>query len=252
MSKRPIRSLSAGLHWSARLFGMACTLAAALLLHRPALADGTAALERIAREWINPNLAAALPADQARTLRPEIEIGTLDPRLRLAACNRVEPHLPYGTRLWGRSRVGLRCVEGETHWNVFLPVTIKVWGPAWVLKRSVRAGDLLTQEDAELAEIDWAEQRATVLAAPDLWVGQEAAYTLLVGQALRENMVRPSQAFAVGSQVRVTSSGQGFEVVVTGQALTTGLLGQSARIRLPGGKVVTGLVRDAQTVDLAL
>ena len=34
-------------------------------------------------------------------------MGSLDPRLKLAPCNQVEPHLPAGTRLWGRSRIGL-------------------------------------------------------------------------------------------------------------------------------------------------
>jgi flagella basal body P-ring formation protein FlgA len=47
-------------------------------------------------------------------------------------------------------------------------------------------------------------------------------------------------------------TGVGFEVVVTGQALSRGLVGQSTRVRLPSGKIVTGLVRDGQTVELAL
>jgi flagella basal body P-ring formation protein FlgA len=135
---------------------------------------------------------------------------------------------------------------------VFLPVTVKAWGPAWVIKRPVSAGEVLTQEDAEMAEVDWAEQRASVLATPALWVGQQAAHTLLPGQALRQHMVRATEAFSAGSQVRVTQTGAGFEVMVTGQALSRGLVGQSTRVRLPSGKIVTGLVRDGQTVELAL
>jgi flagella basal body P-ring formation protein FlgA len=65
-------------------------------------------------------------------------------------------------------------------------------------------------------------------------------------------MVRATQAFSAGSQVRVTQSGAGFEVMVTGQALSSGMVGQTTRVRLPGGKIVTGLVRDGQTVELAL
>jgi flagella basal body P-ring formation protein FlgA len=185
-------------------------------------------------------------------LRAEVVVGALDQRLRLAPCAQIEPHLPANTRLWGRSRIGLRCVDGPTRWNVYLPVTIKAFGPAWVLKRPVNAGDVLTQDDAELADVDWAEQSASVLANPTLWVGQQAAYTLLPGQALRQNMVRATLAFAAGSQVRVTQSGSGFQVAVTGQALTSGQLGQMTRVRLPGGRVVTGLVRDGQTVELSL
>jgi flagella basal body P-ring formation protein FlgA len=65
-------------------------------------------------------------------------------------------------------------------------------------------------------------------------------------------MVRPTLAFSAGSQVRVTQTGAGFQVVVTGQALSSGQLGQMTRVRLPGGRVVTGLVKDGQTVELSL
>ena len=219
-----------------------------------ARADGPTpqTLEQAARDWIQPALAA-LPASGAAPLRTEVEIGSLDSRLRLAPCDRVEPYLPPGVRLWGRSRVGLRCVEGERRWNVFLPVTVKAFGPAWVLKRPVAAGATLTQEDAELAEIDWAAHRAAVLAVPERWVGLETAFPLTPGQALREHMVRPQKAFEAGAEVRVVASGgNGFRVSATGQALTTGLVGQNARVRLPGGKVVNGLVQQDQTVELAL
>lgn len=217
-----------------------------------AQAPASADLTEMARAFLAPSLAAAVQQPGAAALRPEVVMGSLDSRLRLAPCARVEAHLPPGTRLWGRSRIGLRCVDGPTRWNVFLPVTVKAWGPAWVLRRAVPAGTALTQEDAEMAEIDWAEQAAHVLATPALWVGQQAAYSLQPGQALREHMVRAPQAFGAGSQVRVKQSGPGFQVVVTGEALSAGHLGQTARVKLPGGRVVTGLVRDGQTVELVL
>lgn len=234
------------------LLGSLLVMASARATEPPASASDSATLEQVARDFLQPDVVSALGQGGEMPLRAEVVVGALDTRLRLAPCARVEPHLPAGTRLWGRARVGLRCVDGPTRWNVYLPVTVKAWGPAWVLKRPVSAGALLTQEDAEMAEVDWAEQRASVLAAPAQWVGQQAAYTLLPGQALRQPMVRTTQAFSAGSQVRVTQSGSGFEVVVTGQALTSGQVGQSTRVRLPGGKVVTGQVRDGQTVELAL
>ena len=65
-------------------------------------------------------------------------------------------------------------------------------------------------------------------------------------------MVRTPQAFAPGAQIRVQGEGGGFSISATGRALTAGMVGESARIKLPGGRVVTGVVRDAQTVELAL
>ena len=227
---------------------------ALLLVAGVARAQGAdkAPLEQMARDWVEPALASAMGPDGGGQLRPEITMGTLDPRLHLAPCARIEPYLPPGTRLWGRSRVGLRCLEGAVRWNVFVPVTVKAWGPGWVLRRPVPAGTVLVQEDAELAEMDWAEQPYTVLANPERWVGQQAAYALQPGQALRQNMVRAVPAFGPGAQVRVSSVGAGFQVVVSGEALTAGIPGQSVRVRLNGGRVVTGTVRDGQTVDVRL
>ena len=233
------------------LAGRLIALVALLLCGWSAQAVEPTALEKMAHDFLTPALAEALPKDGS-PLRAEVVMGSLDTRLKLAPCNQVEPHLPAGTRLWGRSRIGLRCVDGPTRWHVFVPVTVKAWGPAWVLKRAVPAGDTLTQDDAEIAEIDWAEQRSSVLALPERWVGQIAAYPLTAGLALRENMVRAPLAFAPGAQVRVSGQGGGFSISATGQALTAGMVGESARVKLPGGRVVTGVVRDAQTVELAL
>lgn len=241
--------LTAGLLW---LLGGWLAVAPAQGAEPPASASDSASLEQVARDFLNPSMAAATGQGAELPLRAELVVGALDSRLRLAPCARVEPHLPAGTRLWGRARVGLRCVDGPSRWNVFLPVTVKAWGPAWVIQRPVSAGAVLTQEDAEMAEVDWAEQSASVLASRALWVGQQAAYTLLPGQALRQHMVRALEAFSAGSQVRVTQSGSGFQVVVTGQALGSGMVGQTTRVRLISGKIVTGVVRDSQTVELAL
>ncbi|TNF62236.1 MAG: flagellar basal body P-ring formation protein FlgA [Burkholderiales bacterium] len=203
-------------------------------------------------DFLQPALDSSLGQTANGVLRPEVELGQLDTRLRLAPCSQVEPYLPTGSRLWGRSRIGLRCLEGPVRWNVFIPVTVRAWGPAWVLRRPVGAGSVLAQEDAELAEIDWADQRASVLASPEMWVGQQAAYALRPGQALRQNMVRPVPVFDPGAQVRVSSSMGSLQVVVTGQALGPGVAGQSVRIRLAGGRIVTGTVIDSQTVEVAL
>ena len=215
-------------------------------------ANDRALLAQMARDWLEPALQTTLAENPDSVLRPEVVMGALDSRLRLAPCQQIEPYLPPGTRLWGRSRIGLRCLQGRVHWNVYVPVTVKAWGPAWVLRRTVPAGTLLTQEDADIAEMDWAAQPSSVLATPESWVGQQAAFALQPGQALRANMVRPIPAFERGAQVRVKSVGSGFHVVVSGQAMEDGVIGQPARVKLGGGKVITGTVRKGQVVEVRL
>ena len=83
--------------------------------------DGAAQLSQIGQRFVNE----ALHQDNTEAgknklpLRMEVQMGQLDSRLRLAACAKVEPYLPAGSRLWGRTRLGLRCVQGSVPWNVF-------------------------------------------------------------------------------------------------------------------------------------
>lgn len=217
----------------------------------PALTPWT----RQAQAWINQQLASPATSGESTSspvLRPEVIVGQLDSRLQLSPCPTVEPYLPQGTRLWGRSRIGLRCLDGPTRWNVFLPVTVKAWGPAWVIRQPVAPGATLSEADAEPVEIDWAESIAPVLASTDDWLGAEAARALMPGQVLRKGMVRPPQMFEAGTQVRVTVKGDGFELAATGEALSHGYQGASVRVRMPNRKILTGTVRDAETVEIAL
>lgn len=218
-------------------------------------AQAQAALEpdaaRLTQQWIDQELARSQSL-QASPLRMEVVVGSLDERLRLAPCSKVEPYLPAGQRLWGRTRLGLRCVEGAVRWNVFLPVQVKAFGPGWVLKGNVASGAALVQDDAMEAEVDWAAENAAILADPAQWVGQVAARMLLPGQALRQSMVRAPQAFAAGTQVRVVAQGPGFQVTADGQALGAGVVGQVVRVRMENGRIMNGTVVDRNTVQVEI
>jgi len=137
-------------------------------------------------------------------------------------------------------------------WNVFLPITIKAFGPAWVIKGQVASGALLTPADAMPMEVDWAESRSAVVANLDDWVGQTASRVLTTGQALRQDMVKASQVFASGAQVRVVARGVGFEISSSAQAISGGVMGQTVRVRMDNGRVVSGQVVDSQTVLVAM
>lgn len=205
-------------------------------------------LGQITQQWLDD----ALQSNPQGPLRMEVSVGALDSRLRLAPCARVEPYLPTGTRLWGRTRLGLRCIEGGTRWNVFLPITVKAWGPAWVLTGDVASGAVLTEDLATEAEVDWAAEPASVVADPALWVGQVATRRLLAGQALRQSMFRAPHLFKAGAQVRVVAEGPGFAVNASGQAMTAGAVGQTVRIRMANGKIISGIVDETGSVAATL
>ncbi|MBP6777903.1 MAG: flagellar basal body P-ring formation protein FlgA [Piscinibacter sp.] len=184
-------------------------------------------------------------------VRVEVVVGSLDPRLRLAPCERVEPYVPSGSRLWGRSRIGLRCVEGPTRWNVYLPLTVKVFGPGLVAARALPAGTVLAAADMQPAEVDLAAG-GLLLQAPDLAVGRTLAHPLVAGQTVRPTDLRARQWFAAGEMVQIVAVGRGFQISGEGQALGPGLEGQPARVRLEGGRIVSGQPVAERRVEIRL
>ncbi len=201
------------------------------------------------QRWLDEAVSNIRPSESL-PLRMEVVMGALDRRLQLAPCSRVEPYIPVGTQLWGKTRLGLRCLEGVSKWNVFLPITIRAYGTAWVLKSHVLPGTVLTENDAVEAEVDWAEERTPIMANPSQWVGQVAARTLPAGQALRAGMTRAAQVFQSGSQVTVVAHGAGFQITSAGQAMSAGVVGQSARVKMDNGRILSGMVVDGRTVRL--
>lgn len=207
-------------------------------------------LGQVTQRWIDDALQHNSAGQSP--LRMEVSVGTLDERLRLAPCARVEPYLPAGSRLWGRTRLGLRCVEGVTRWNVYLPVTVKAFGPAWMLTADVAPGAVLSAADAAEVEVDWAAEQSPILADPSLWVGQVASRQLRAGQALRQAMLRAPQVFQAGAQVRVIAQGQGYAISAAGQAMSPGAIGQNVRVRMDNGKIVIGIVNPDGTITINL
>lgn len=189
------------------------------------------------------------PAGKARI---EVEVGALDPRLQLAPCRRVEPQLPPNARLWGRVRVGLRCVEGDRPWQVWVPVQVKVMAPALVAARALPAGATLGPDMLQPAEVDWAATAEAPFAQARLLDGRVLQRALAAGEAVRPGDLRQRQWFAAGDTVTVLARGAGFVVSGTGEAMGHGLEGRPVRVRTDSGRVLTGTAVGAHRVEVPL
>ena len=197
-------------------------------------------------------LASGTSAPPAGVTRVEVLVGQLDPRLRLAPCERVEPYLPNNTRLWGKSRIGLRCAQGASHWNVFLPITVKAYGRALVATAGLASGSVLKPGDLLEAEVDLAEDAMPAIVDVGQALGRTVGQALRPGQSLRIGHLKPRVWFAAGDTVKVLALGPGFALEGEGQALSNGIEGQPARIRTESGRVLTGQPVGERRVELTM
>ncbi len=184
----------------------------------------------------------SVPADAdggaAAPRRVEVVLGQLDPRLKLAPCDKVHAYMPDGVQMWGKTRVGLRCEQGPVRWNVTWPVTVKVWAPALVATVPLRPGMPIREADVRMSEVDIASSPSPALVKHAEVLGRSVVHNIEPGQSLRQDDIRARRWFAAGDQVRLNVRGSGFTIASEGMALTPGDEGRCARVRTDNGRVV--------------
>ncbi|KUY48979.1 flagellar basal body P-ring formation chaperone FlgA [Burkholderia sp. RF2-non_BP3] len=225
--------------------------------------------------------AAANPAQAAATLQPATPAGQQDPdAIRrtalaflqqqiaglpgkttatvatafprgLAACTTLEPFLPTGARLWGRTTVGVRCA-GERPWTVYLQAKVAVQATYYVAARQIAPGEPLTAADLVARDGDLTVLPLAVITDPAQAVGATALARISAGLPLRQDMLKSAASVTAGQTVRVVAAGPGFTISAEGSALANAAPGQSVRVRMAAGQIVTAIVKDAGTVEIPL
>ncbi len=224
--------------------------AIALLLLAPWCAGAAVQGDTLAQRV--QSLASEASQQAAPGLRVEVRIGQLDPRLKLASCANVQPYLPAGMKLWGAARIGLRCADAGVRWNVFLPITVDVFGPGLVAAAALPAGAVLGAADLKAATVNLSASPSAALAAAELAIGRTLSRPLSPGDALRDADLRARQWFAAGDSVRIVAGGSGWRIHGEGQALNPGLEGQTVRVRTESGRIVSGVAAGDRMVEVPL
>lgn len=245
--------LAAAWFWAvAALLGTALVAGAVQAAEPPRAGEGAVLDAPLQQQVRTLAQAAGRHAGAATGARVEVEVGALDPRLRLAPCQQVQPYLPAGSKPWGKTRVGLRCVQGPVAWNVYLPVTVKVFTPGLVAAGPLAAGAVLTEADIKVAEVDVAEGPTPALSRAALALGRTLARPLAEGDTLRQGDLRARQFFNAGDMVQLVAVGGGLQVSAEAQAMAPGLEGRSVRVRTESGRIVTGTAVAERRVEVAL
>jgi len=181
--------------------------------------------------------------------RASFTVGSFDPNNNLVPCSSLEVGQAPGARLWGRTRVAVRCTQ-EGGWSIFVPVQVRVIADYLITARPLSQGQLITDADLARQNGDLADLPAGILTDPHQAVGRTAIQSLPAGRPLRGDLLRQALVVQQGQSVRVVSKGPGFQVANEGRALNNAVDGQVAQVRLNNGQVVSGLARTGGYVEI--
>jgi flagella basal body P-ring formation protein FlgA len=178
-----------------------------------------------------------------------VSAGQIDPRLALPACAAMDVFSPPGSRLWGNSSVGVRC-GAPSPWTIYVSVSVRVTGAYVTTARPLPAGEVLSQGDLTITQGDLTQMPAGVVSDIAQAVGKTLATPAAAGQPLRADLLRTPNAILQNQNVKVVSSGAGFQVSADGKAITNAAVGQVAQVRMNSGQTISGVARADGTVEI--
>ena len=179
----------------------------------------------------------------------QVEIGRLDPRLRLVACpGPVEPFLGPGSQPRGNTAVGLRC-DGAAPWKLYVPATVRQKFVVLTAARAIPKGRTLTTEDI-LPEERWLTSAPPgALDSPVLAVGRLATRSLQAGSLLNGAALKAPQLVRRGQTVVLSLNEGPIDIQLSGEALGPGAPGDRIQVRNASSRrVVEGVVTEGGEV----
>lgn len=172
----------------------------------------------------------------------KITVGKLDSRLNVAACDAMESFLPTGSRIWGKTTVGIRC-SAPANWTIYIQADISVIGEYVVSAAPLAQGQWVSANQLSMASGDLTKMPNGIITDVNQAIGKMVAMSIPAGTPLRMDSLRVQAAIQQGQNVKIVASGNGFEVSTEGRALTTANAGQAVQIRTFDGRVISGIAK---------
>lgn len=179
-----------------------------------------------------------------------VQVGAIDPNLKLPACENLQVNLPSGSKAWGKTSVGVQCLA-PSKWGIYVQSSVSVIGNYLVAASPLAQGQVISEHDVIYEKGDLTRLPAGIFTEQSQALGRSVQISMTAGTVLRQEMLKVTPIVQQGQTVKVVSSGNGFSVSAEGLALAKANDGQVVQVKVASGKVVTGIARQGGQVEVA-
>jgi flagellar basal body P-ring formation protein FlgA len=185
--------------------------------------------------------------------RQRLVVGPIEPHTQLAKCSQpVRTTLTSVHHMQDRANFELRCPDYQG-WHLYVPVRIAGISTVAVAAHAMVIGAVLTASDLRVEQHDLSELPLGFLDDPAVAVGLTVSRPIAGGAFITNQQLVASKAVQRGQSVTLVADAGGLTIRMAGRALTDALVNQRVRVtNLSSGKVVEGIARSAQTVEIIL
>lgn len=178
-----------------------------------------------------------------------INVGAIDPNIKLAACPEVQIFLPVGSRAWGKTSVGVRC-NASVNWTIYVQATVNVAAQYLVAAAPLAQGQVLTSQDVMFEKGDLTQLPAGIFTDISQALGRSVMISMNAGTVFRQEMLKIMPVIQQGQNVKLISVGKGFSVSAEGQALAKANEGQLVQVKVASGQVISGIAKNGGQVEV--
>ena len=179
-----------------------------------------------------------------------VNIDKIDKHLSLPKCTQLEPFVPAGNRLWGKTSIGVRCNNQVKNWTIYVQAEINVMADVLHIARPVPMGQILAYEDISFKNVNLTHMPDGISIDLAQVIDKVAITNLTAGQPLRLQMLRAPYVILRGQKVNLVIQGRGFSISSEGQALADAAEGKIVQVRNKSGRITTGIARNHSIVEI--
>jgi flagella basal body P-ring formation protein FlgA len=182
----------------------------------------------------------------------QVLVGTLDPRLRLARCEKeLTAALPTGATFRERMTIAVSCPEGNT-WTIYVPVTIETRAKVLVLRKPAARGARVGAEDVEVQDRVVGGPSDSFLTDVAQLEGYTLKRPLAAGAALSIDVLAVDMVVKRGQSVTLMASASGIEVRAPGRAMSDAPASGRVKVQnLNTLRIVEGVVESADVIRVS-
>lgn len=149
----------------------------------------------------------------------------------------------------GAVRLQINCPD----WQIYWPIQVSVFREVVQLSSDVGTNHVIRNQDLELVEHDISKLRQGYFLSPNDVIGHQAQRRLSAGMILNQRLVQAPNMVERADKVVIIANRPGLAVSMTGEALTSGALGEQIKVRnLSSGRTITATVIDRKVVQVTL
>jgi len=181
-------------------------------------------LSQAVTDFLKPKL------DSLNASRIDIDIGSVDPRLRLKKCTAPHELEQLGNKgLSGKVNIRVRCPTAS--WGIFVPVDIRIFEPVVVSRATLPRGSVISRHLLTLREVESSSLNYSYFRDIDQVAGTEATKPIQANSVIFTNMVQAADAVRKGDEVIIKAQVGPLFVRIKGLALQDGAIGEQIQVR---------------------